>query len=175
MQNSGIQRTCKKCLKSQAIENFKFYNEPKGWRRWECADCMRKAMTRFARERKTRRSPVEVEEQKAKHFAWQNTLKGKERNLNAQLLYRFGINLATFREMEAQQGGVCAICKTKPPTSNNRRLSIDHDHVSGAIRALLCDNCNRGLGMFMERPKLLHAAIAYLDTFKRAERLGVAC
>ncbi len=63
------------------------------------------------------------------------------------------------------QNGVCAICG-KPETSvlrgKVRRLAIDHNHATGVNRDLLCSNCNRGLGFFLDSPTLLEAATAYL-------------
>jgi len=48
----------------------------------------------------------------------------------------------TYDRLLAEQGGVCAICGNPPKT---RRLSIDHDHKTGAVRGLLCFQCNRAL------------------------------
>lgn len=58
--------------------------------------------------------------------------------------------------MLAEQGGLCAICKTAPAAD------VDHDHVTGAVRALLCFNCNGGLGQFKDNPAFLHAAAYYV-------------
>jgi len=56
--------------------------------------------------------------------------------------------------------GLCDVCG-RPPTGN--RLSIDHNHVTGELRGLLCINCNTGLGMFKDNPELLLLAVDYLD------------
>jgi hypothetical protein len=52
------------------------------------------------------------------------------------------------------QGGVCAICRAAP--------AVHVDHATGAVRALLCFNCNGGLGQFKDNPGLLHAAAYYV-------------
>jgi hypothetical protein len=41
-------------------------------------------------------------------------------------------------------------------------LAIDHDHKSGVVRGLLCNNCNRGLGRLKDSVALLNAAVRYL-------------
>jgi hypothetical protein len=55
---------------------------------------------------------------------------------------------------------VCAICGGVNP--NNKALGVDHDHELGSVRGLLCDLCNRGLGMFRDNPDLLEKARAYI-------------
>jgi molybdopterin-biosynthesis enzyme MoeA-like protein len=50
------------------------------------------------------------------------------------------------------QQGLCAICEAAPAKH------VDHDHETGAVRALLCFVCNGGLGQFKDNETLLHAA-----------------
>lgn len=64
---------------------------------------------------------------------------------------------ADYAAMHADQDGKCAICST--PRS---RLSVDHDHITGKNRGLLCSQCNWGLGQFRDNPQLLENAIRYL-------------
>lgn len=73
---------------------------------------------------------------------------------------RYGLTEAGYNLLLEQQGGVCAIC-SQPPREG-RSLAIDHDHRTGRFRGLLCDDCNRGLGMFRDSPAALVAAAAYL-------------
>jgi hypothetical protein len=70
---------------------------------------------------------------------------------------RYGITAAEADAMLAEQGGVCAICKAAPAAH------VDHDHATGAVRALLCFNCNGGLGQFKDDPMALHAAAYYVQ------------
>jgi len=60
----------------------------------------------------------------------------------------YGITLEDFENMQARQNNKCAICGVDPPESNKRRLSIDHCHITGDIRGLLCTRCNTMLGWF---------------------------
>jgi hypothetical protein len=61
--------------------------------------------------------------------------------------------------MVIAQGGGCAICHRR---SNGRALDVDHDHANGAIRGLLCVNCNMILGYAHDDTDLLLGAIKYL-------------
>ena len=67
----------------------------------------------------------------------------------------------------AEQGGVCAICGNPPKT---RRLSIDHDHKTGATRGLLCFRCNRALPTYVDGV-WLHEAARYLIRFETRDTL----
>jgi len=62
--------------------------------------------------------------------------------------------------LEAQDGR-CAICRTDTPGGKGG-FHLDHDHATGAVRGLLCTNCNMGLGRFADDPARLRAAAEYL-------------
>jgi hypothetical protein len=57
----------------------------------------------------------------------------------------YGLAPGEYDRMLADQDGRCAICGKQPRT---KRLSVDHDHRTGKVRALLCQPCNRGLRSF---------------------------
>lgn len=70
----------------------------------------------------------------------------------------------TYQCMFEQQGGVCAACGQPETRMNERlkgRLHVDHDHVTGQVRALLCLNCNTALGMLNDEPQRIEALLAY--------------
>jgi hypothetical protein len=77
---------------------------------------------------------------------------------------RYGITTADADLMLERQGGVCAICRAAPAAH------VDHDHETGAVRALLCFNCNGGLGQFKDDPFLLQMAALYVEGH-RSQRL----
>lgn len=81
---------------------------------------------------------------------------------------RFGMTTEDYDRMLAAQGGVCAICsggstQVHRKTGKLRELAVDHDHVTGKVRALLCTDCNTGLGLFNDSADLIRAAADYLD------------
>lgn len=89
----------------------------------------------------------------------------RERYRGHELRKNFGIEYEDYARMLLEQNGVCAICN-KPETAVKygriMMLAVDHDHTTGAIRGLLCRNCNSGIGQFMERPDLLRSAADYV-------------
>jgi hypothetical protein len=61
----------------------------------------------------------------------------------------------------ALQDGKCAICGDVQGL--RRRLAMDHDHINGKVRGLLCGRCNVGLGLAGDNPTLLRAMAEYLE------------
>ncbi len=71
-----------------------------------------------------------------------------------------------YTTMVEQQGGLCLICGLPPSRmakgKRKHGLVVDHDHVTGAVRGLICQPCNVGLGAFKDSAKNLIAAAGYL-------------
>lgn len=76
-----------------------------------------------------------------------------------QLRRKYGLTPAEIEAMAAEQGGVCAICGAAP-RGRWKRLHVDHDHATGAVRALLCNDCNLKIGVL--ESDWVALAIAYL-------------
>jgi hypothetical protein len=76
---------------------------------------------------------------------------------NYHLKARYGITAAEYDVMLAEQGGLCALCHERPAEH------VDHDHVFGHVRGLLCSCCNQGLGNFRDQLTHLRAAVDYLE------------
>jgi hypothetical protein len=85
-----------------------------------------------------------------------------------RLRRRYGIGIEDFERMYSEQGGMCAICWAPKPEH------VDHDHLTGKVRGLLCFNCNGGLGQFRDDSEVLTRAIEYLKkgTTWRWEQIG---
>lgn len=77
-----------------------------------------------------------------------------------QKKHKYGITESEYLGMFEEQNNSCAICET---TFDDVRACVDHSHETGVVRGLLCDSCNKGLGMFKDNPKLLIKAIKYLE------------
>lgn len=57
----------------------------------------------------------------------------------------YGISKQAFDEMLEQQKGLCKLCsqkETQKTSGTLRDLSVDHDHLTGRVRGLLCSKCN---------------------------------
>ena len=94
---------------------------------------------------------------RAKGYAWEIN---NPMNRRAITLRRHGLTIEEYDIMLADQNGLCNICLDPP--KDGKRLNVDHDHATNKIRALLCDRCNRALGMFKDDAMLIPKAVAYL-------------
>jgi hypothetical protein len=108
-----------------------------------------------------------------KHKKWQADHYARNRDnisLNTSLKAR-GLEKDFYERMFNEQEGKCAICR-QPEKRMARdgksitRLCIDHDHDTNAVRALLCSDCNTGIGKLMDSPELLLKAADYLIMHK---------
>lgn len=84
---------------------------------------------------------------------------------NTHLQRNFGIDLAEYQRMFVEQNGVCAICdrpETRQRRGTLRWLAVDHNHETGAVRGLLCSDCNVMLGYAQDSESRMARAIEYL-------------
>jgi len=78
----------------------------------------------------------------------------------------YGISHSDYLNMLSNQNGGCAICNTDNPSKSKRKkhFCVDHCHDTGKIRGLLCDSCNRGIGLLKDNPDILMNAFKYLKS-----------
>lgn len=92
---------------------------------------------------------------------------------NAHLMRKFGIDLDFYNQLISKQQDKCAICTNEFTIAN--LAQVDHDHITGKVRGLLCRTCNMGLGVFRDEPNKLEQAASYLKrTSDLAHRESVA-
>lgn len=75
----------------------------------------------------------------------------------------YGLSISDIQEMLFNQNNKCAICKIEFTEDFNGRYRVDHDHKTGNVRGLLCNDCNRALGLFKDDKSALSTAIEYLS------------
>lgn len=75
---------------------------------------------------------------------------------------RYGLTREDYERMAREQAGACALCG-----ADEKRLVVDHDHVTGVVRALLCDRCNRDMAV-VDEPGRVGRLLAYRQRFEEA-------
>jgi hypothetical protein len=70
----------------------------------------------------------------------------------------YGISLA-----ETQLVTNCEICSMELTADRGPRgRCVDHNHETKEVRGILCNHCNRAIGLLMDNPSLLDKAADYL-------------
>ena len=162
-------KTCRKCGVAKEIDEFYRDKAGRDGHRPECKICtktQRAAWYEANREREiervtrwNRENPERVQEWRANSRA-----DGRRRlsDRKSHLKRTFGITLEDYDRLLAAQGGGCAICGRTP--REDIALHVDHDHVTGKVRGILCFKHNNALGDFDDDPELLRRALAYLTS-----------
>lgn len=94
--------------------------------------------------------------------------KTKEYGNELFLKNKYGLSVEQFNEILESQNNKCAICGSDAPDHHKKRLNVDHCHKTGMVRGLLCDACNRGIGLLKDDPKIMKNAICYIESFQNA-------
>ena len=131
-------KTCRVCKKQK--DELQFYlckrkgGNPKA-RHTECKQC---AITRV----KANHDPVKAR--------------------RAHLRRKYDISLEEYEQLLLLQGGKCAVCPATEAGGKHNVFCVDHDHVTGKIRELLCMDCNIVLGIIKDSPEHLGRLASYI-------------
>ena len=80
---------------------------------------------------------------------------------------KYGLTIAQYENMFHQQNGKCAICLEKFEKMDAKHIHIDHNHINGQIRQLLCNGCNCALGNLNENITIFKRAVKYLTKWSK--------
>lgn len=76
----------------------------------------------------------------------------------ARNLRRYGLTIEQYEDMCERQDWRCLICE-----SDEQDLYVDHDHDTNTVRGLICNSCNRGIGLLKDNPAVLERAAQYVS------------
>lgn len=144
---------CKRTAEGYATENIPY-----------CRDCWRAYSRRYREAHKPqfaaykRKWTAKNKEAVSRNNRASRARHGARYNLNKKIG-----GASTYEQLFALQNGVCAICKEPEKCGRYKTLSVDHCHETGAIRGLLCNTCNRAIGLLKDSAAALRAAADYLE------------
>jgi|TARA_R100001530_G_scaffold128297_1_gene97949 hypothetical protein len=143
-------KRCNKCKhylsKSQFNKNHKGKQGLYSW----CIDCNKK----YGKENKEKN---------------RRNKRNTTQNRSNTLYRKYGITDKQYKDMEREQNNKCAICEKPESRLDDNgyptRLCVDHDHITGHVRGLLCSKCNLGIGYLMsdEGTDILFNAVIYIE------------
>lgn len=150
---------CNKCDTTRPTSDFNAH-KVYGLQDWcrSCQKAYRKtahAKAKNAEWRQRNRESINAGKRKYYHEKERDTI--WERNIRN----KFGITAEQYYEMYDQQNGVCATCH-RPHAGYEKRLAVDHCHTTGKVRGLLCEACNRAIGMLGDNLDVVMRVHEYL-------------
>ena len=89
-----------------------------------------------------------------------------KQNRDSTLKRKYNMEPGDYDKLLNQQGGVCKICSSSETGRGDQWFAVDHCHETGKVRGLLCNTCNRALGLFKDDISYLTQAIHYLKNAK---------
>lgn len=159
-------KTCIKCNIKKPVNCFSIQRKKYNSYHRKCKDCRKEEALEYRNRTFPERQKKWKERYKKKISdpIYKKQLQRKHKNIH--LKKEYGITLEEYEKMLEKQGGVCAICGKKE-THNKRKqnLSIDHNHKTNEIRALLCYKCNLAIGYVSENICILKKMISYLQKY----------
>ena len=114
--------------------------------------------------RKNRTSGVQSACKECRNSSPKNRDIEKEREWG--LLKNYNLSSEEFEKILLSQNNCCAICginQDKLKGGIKKHLCVDHCHNTGEVRGLLCDKCNRGIGLLGDNVDTLKNAVSYLE------------
>ena len=116
--------------------------------------------------RKVRKERPEVVKERRLSWRQRNKehIRAYQRKSNRRVVLRkYGMTVEEYNLLFESQGGLCGICKKPESENHGVKLSVDHDHHTDKVRALLCLDCNSLLGFAKDSILILESAIRYLE------------
>ncbi len=156
-------KTCTKCRIEKPHCDFYTVRVGEAKLRALCVDCHYKETL----DRK-RRYPEKAREAGLKSY-YKDHEKTKRKHRESKFMYQYGLTPDGLRELFESCGGCCGICGRKLALGGTRLDSarVDHDHVTGHIRGILCTKCNTAIGVLGDSIEGLRKAIFYLEQAAR--------
>ena len=148
-------KTCSKCKEVKPLDEFHKQKKAKDGRQSECGACANERMKEY-------RARPEVKKRVAEYRAKpENKKRAADRNLQS----KYGITMDEYNQMYNKQKGSCRMCGVHQ-SQIKKTLCVDHNHETGEVRELLCDKCNKALGLLDESIEIFEAGIDYLRRHK---------
>ncbi len=149
-QNALMNKSCSVCFEIKEIESFYNSSSSKDGKSYRCKSCDNAARRKW----RTR-----------------NATRAKRSARERQLRYKYQLTTDAYNDLLKSQDNKCAICLCEQNSSAygvniSEHFAIDHDHRTGKVRGLLCNTCNRALGMFKDDVGTVSRALNYLSNYQ---------
>lgn len=158
-------KVCTKCHELRPLETYR-KNNGKAHAGTVCHVC------EAARHRSNYAADPDKERKRTATWAITNPKLLQTVRQKAFLKRRYGVTVEQYNALLIKQKGLCACCY-KDLALTVRRPHLDHDHITGAIRGILCRGCNMGIGQLGDNIKGVMNALEYLSNQPQGLHIAV--
>jgi hypothetical protein len=156
-------KNCRYCKKDISLELFAKNKTTKDGLSYYCKKCCVKK-TIESRNREKTINPLTGKTNYTKKYN-EYPVNTKDYHKNLVLIRKYNMTLEMYNKMIIDQNYTCAICN-RHVNDLPKRLDVDHDHITGQVRGLLCGKCNMGLGYFQDNIDIINKALVYIKLNK---------
>ena len=139
-------KVCSRCKKEKSLSEFYKNKTKSDGFNYHCKECFKRYSTGKAHKKYMK--------------WWRKTKKGKDSNRNSLLKKEYGITLQEYVRLFELQNGVCKMCKNP---EIKKCLAVDHNHKTGKVRGLLCQQCNCMIGFIENKNLFIKDIQKYLE------------
>lgn len=155
----GLHKTCNTC--NAAIQR-NWYNKNKEKARKNACERYHKNKEEINKKRKIDR---QLNPNKYKNINKRNYDPSKRKEQSWKKAGILDMTIEKYNEILESQNHKCAVCN-KPSSFFKKALGVDHNHITGKYRGILCDNCNRALGYLKESEEIIINLLNYVKWHK---------
>lgn len=152
-------KRCPACATVKAVSLFyrKKTTTARGWA-WDtqCIECRRAACRDYGASAKDLRNA------RLRQWRKKNPTAASAVDKRRHLKQKYGLTPEAVEKMRQKQDGKCAICERK-----TTRLFVDHCHIKGHVRALLCQTCNTFLGWYEKKAGTILRFQKYIEAQRK--------
>lgn len=144
-------KKCSKCKVEQELDQFHKNKNAKDGFSYQCKTCRGAYIKVYI---STDKAKKRNRERNKKYY-------DSTHSLEKARAKRYGITVEHLRYLLNKNNGICIICEARPAEV------IDHCHLTMKVRGAICNNCNKGIGMFRDQPTWMHRAAYYIEAWDK--------
>lgn len=166
LDDGAIMKYCSKCKETKPLSAYSKSRIRKDGLSLICKECSKKNHRLWYEKNKgkaVQQSTAWRLKNRDRYRQWQKEYAKREalKIMNTRL-GKYGITLKDYDELLSLQNNACGCCGSKESGNRTGRFCVDHDHLTGKVRGLLCTSCNLGIGMLGDDLHSLLNAINYI-------------
>lgn len=157
-------KKCSRCRKTKRVQEFSKDRSRADGLQPRCKSCAKEVKARSL----SKLTPEKIRRHKDQIAEWKYSNKEYRQfyEWSRKLKLNYGMEVQDYCLIMERQNDHCAICGVDF-NDYDGIIGVDHCHITGIVRGILCNSCNHGLGCFKDSRQNLNSAICYLDKYEQ--------